>query len=47
MKKIIILWVFVTALSISFISTQALAKGRGKGTPPGWDKGEKKEIDNE
>ena len=42
MKRSIAWWVCVGLLSMFLIGSTAFAKGKGKGRPPGWDKGEKK-----
>ena len=46
MKKRILYWVLMVALTLLLASPQAMAKGKGKkgdaGTPAGWEKGEKK-----
>ena len=42
MKRIILLWAFITSLSLSLMASPVLAKGKAKERPAGWDKGEKK-----
>ena len=46
MKKRILYWVLMVALTLLFAGPQAMAKDKAKkgdaGTPPGWEKGEKK-----
>lgn len=42
MKRTIMLWAFITFLSLFLAASPVLGKGKGKERPSGWDKGEKK-----